>query len=177
MSTYQVAYNQTTRVALIQADGAGVPGGSVDIGSFEHPDPINPGSEVVFHAVRDLLYKRSAANAANNAMFPDNITDMHNVKIQLAAGIEPEELIVVTGLSFAEAEYTVADGGTVQLELNVEPISASDDEIDYVSSAPAVATVSATGLVTGVSAGTAVITASSSENENITATTTVTVTA
>lgn len=177
MTMYQVAFNKATGVALIQADNAAVPGGSVDIGSFEHPDPIYPGSEVVYHAVRDLLYKRSAANPAQAAMFPDNITDMANVKIQLADGIDSEDLIVVTRISFQDEEYTVADGETVQTQLNIEPISASNEGITYSSSATGVATVSNTGLVTGVSPGTAVITAQSGEDDDISATTNVTVTA
>lgn len=165
MSTYQVAYNPTTRVALIQADNAAVPGGSTDVGSFDHPDPIYPGSEVVFHGVRDLLYKRSATNPANPAMFPDNITDMQNVSIELAAGLEPEDLVIVTGLSFDPQAAEVVVAGTVQLNLVVEPVNASDEGVTYESSDEAVATVSATGLVTGVAEGVATITATAEDGE------------
>lgn len=56
-------------------------GALVVLGEFEHPDPVYPGSTVTYHAVRDLLYKRSAANPAQTAMFPDNITDMSKITI------------------------------------------------------------------------------------------------
>ena len=176
MTMYQVAYNQTTRIALIQANAAAVPGGSVNVGSFEHPDPIYASSEVVFHAVRDLLYKVSAADASEAAMFPDNITDMHNVTIELDDGIEPADLIVVTNMAFNLDEVTVEEAATVQLNLTVEPANATDEGVTYESSNVAVATVDENGLVTGVAAGEAIITATG-ENEEITATCTVTVTA
>lgn len=177
MTTYQVAYDPTSRVALVQADAATVPEDSVNVGSFEHPDPIYPGSEVVFHAVRDLLYKRSAANPANNAMFPENITDMQNVDILLDSGIEPADLIAVTKITFAAADYTVAVDGTVQLQLNIEPANATDEGITYSSSDAGVATVSETGLVTGVAEGAATILAQSSEDEDVFAEVVVNVTA
>lgn len=176
MSTYQVAYNPTTKVALIQADAAVVPGGSVDVGSFEHPDPIYPGSEVVFHEVRDLLYKRSAADPAEMAMFPENITDMANITISLDAGIEPEDLVVITALNFNPTEYTVAVAATVQTVLEVEPSNASNEGVTYSSDDEGVATVDENGLVTGVAAGECVITALD-ETEEVMAEATVTVTA
>lgn len=176
MTMYQVAYNPTTKVALIQADAAAVPGGSVDVGSFEHPDPIYPGSEVVFHEVRDLLYKRSAANPANTAMFPENITDMANITISLDAGIEPEDLVVITALNFNPTEYTVEVAATVQLVLEVEPENASNEGVTYSSDDEGVATVDENGLVTGVAAGECTITALD-ETEEVMAEATVTVTA
>lgn len=88
MPKYQVAYNATSRVATIQPDNAALPGGSIDVGSFDHNEEIDPldaaVNHVLFHHVRDIMYKRSHANPANEAMFPNNITDMHNIRIALA---------------------------------------------------------------------------------------------
>jgi uncharacterized protein YjdB len=50
---------------------------------------------------------------------------------------------------------------TVQLSITKTPSNASNGAVTYVSSAPGVATVSPTGLVTRVSNGAAVITATS----------------
>lgn len=85
MATYQLAWNPTTKVALIQADNAAVPGGSTDIGSFTHADvePAATGkpenyefdvNHVIYQHVRDLLYKQGWE-------------DMQRVKIQLAGGV------------------------------------------------------------------------------------------
>jgi uncharacterized protein YjdB len=173
---YQVSYNQTTRVALVQTDGAAVPGGSVDIGSFEHPDDTAPSSKVIFHNIRDMLYKRSAADASQMAMHPDNIMDMQNVSIQYGAGLEAADFVVISAMTFTNAEPTVAVLGTLQLNLDIEPANATDEGVTYESSDTGIATVSASGLVTGVAAGTATITATD-DNGEVTAEIEVTVTA
>lgn len=155
MTMYQVSYNPTTKVALVQTDGAAVPNGSTDVGSFEHPDPIYPESEVVFHEVRDLLYKRKPN--ATPGFWPDNITDMHNVKIQLAPGLVVDP-VAVESVSLAPAEAEVGEGATVQLTPTVLPANATNKNVTYLSSATGTATVNGTGLVTGVAAGVATIT-------------------
>lgn len=105
MATYQAAYNPDSREVLIQEDDAAVPAGAVDIGSFEHPDSVYPDSRVIYHAVRDLLYKRSHADPAEPAMFPENITDMHNIRIMLEEGLFPGyDVVPVDGLNPPEEE-------------------------------------------------------------------------
>ena len=69
---------------------------------------------------------------------------------------------------------SVAVGQTVQMVSLVS--GTTNTNVTYTSSAPAVATVSATGLVTGVAAGTAVITATSVANPNVRDASTITVT-
>ena len=160
MPTYQVAYNGTTRVATVQANGDALPGGSVNVGSFVH-DPVNdpletPENHVIWHHVRDLLYKRSAANPANAAMFPDNITDVDRVQII-------RDLVFVALVSIeigGNATLTIA-APTHQIVVTPTPGGASNIAATYVSSDPAVATVNASGLVTRVGNGTTVITATS----------------
>ena len=66
-------------------------------------------------------------------------------------------------------------GSTVQLSARVLPWNVSDDSVIWSSGNPNVATVDGNGLVTGVSGGTAVITAASKLDSGVKATCTVTV--
>ena len=85
MAQYQIAYNGTTKTATVQALNDALPEDSINIGQFEHvgeDDPLGPDlNHVLFHHVRDALYKRSAADPSNTAMFPKNITDLQNITI------------------------------------------------------------------------------------------------
>ena len=105
MATYQATYNPDSREVLIQEDDAAVPAGTVDIGSFDLPDVVYPDSKVIYHAVRDLLYQRSHADPTQEAMFPDNITDMHNIVIVYDDGLFPDyDVVPVDGLNPPEEE-------------------------------------------------------------------------
>ena len=66
-------------------------------------------------------------------------------------------------------------GGTVQLTVDVQVQNGASQAVDWSSSAPNVATVSTSGLVTGVSAGQATITATSTANRSKTGTASITV--
>lgn len=70
---------------------------------------------------------------------------------------------------------TIARGATETLVATLTPYDVTEDDITWTSSATGKATVSNAGVVTGVAAGTAVITATT-EN-NLSASCTVTVTA
>lgn len=80
---------------------------------------------------------------------------------------------VPTGISLSASTATVEAGKRLQLTATVTPDTAADKSVTWTTSAPAVATVSK-GVVTGVAAGTATITASTVNG--LTATCTVTVT-
>lgn len=67
----------------------------------------------------------------------------------------------LTGIDVTPATMARVVGTTGQLATAAVPSGATLPARTYVSSAPAVATVSATGLVTGVAAGTATITVTS----------------
>ncbi len=185
MATYQIAYHKNTKKAVIQFNGDALPaaeGGQayINIGTFVHADveaAVNDlefdVNHVLFHHVRDALYKRSAANASNTAMFPDNITDMAGITIT-------NDTTYVALVSFVLAPdpvtLTVASP-TQQLTVTPTPGGASNPAIaSWVSSDPTKATVSATGLVTRVANGTTTITATS-EDGALTATLLITTTA
>jgi uncharacterized protein YjdB len=87
------------------------------------------------------------------------------VKITVKAKVEG---ITIQGGS----TQTVQVKKTLQLKASITPSNASQ-EVTWSSSKPAVATVDVNGLVTGVTAGTTVITATSKENPSIKATCTV----
>lgn len=174
MSTFQIAYNATTKTATVQADGDVLPDGSIDIGSFDHDEETDPLGEdvnhVFFHHVRDALYKRSVANPANVGFWPDNITDMASITIVI------DTVLAVTGVTMTPATVEVEEGATTQLTVVIAPEEATDQGVTYVSSDPTKATVSATGLVTGVAAGETTITVTTDDG-SFTDTTVVTVVA
>lgn len=82
--------------------------------------------------------------------------------------------VAVTGVMLAPATTTVKVGKTQTLTANVAPANATTKDVTWVSSDITVATVDATGVVTGVKAGTATITVSTTDG-NFTATCAVTV--
>jgi|GEM_PF-489879 len=66
--------------------------------------------------------------------------------------------VSVTGVTLAPATVSVATGGTATVTATVTPANASNKSVTWTSSNPAVATVSASGVITGVTAGSATIT-------------------
>ena len=83
--------------------------------------------------------------------------------------------IPVTGVSVTPASATVAAGGSTTITATVAPANATNQTVSWSSSNPAVATVNASGVVTGVTAGSATITATT-QNGGFTATSAITVT-
>lgn len=84
----------------------------------------------------------------------------------------------VTGVTLAPATVTLSLTGTTtqQLTPTIAPATASNQAVTYISSAPGVATVSASGLVTAVAVGTATITVTTTDGSH-TATSAITVNA
>ena len=169
MPRYQVAYHKNTKHAQVQPYGDALPaneGGQayVNIGDFYHDaSQDNLGDNLtetrfgenhaLFHHVRDILYKRSAANPAVTAMFPNNITDIDRVMITW----DMVKNNVSISTTPATQTLTVA-APTIQLVTAFTPSDSTNQNLTYVSSDPTKATVSATGLVTRVANGTTTIT-------------------
>lgn len=84
--------------------------------------------------------------------------------------------VAVTGVSVSPTTASVTAGLTQQLTATIAPANATNTNVTWTSSNAAVATVSATGLVTAVAAGTATITVKTTDGAK-TATSTITVTA
>jgi len=71
--------------------------------------------------------------------------------------------IPVTSISVSPTGLSIDEGQTGQLNATITPTNASDQNVSWASSDEAVATVNANGVVTGVSEGSAVITATSED--------------
>lgn len=95
MPTLKVGFNKTTNVATVLDTRDSIPGGSVEVGTFVHPDATYPDSLVIFHGVRDLLYKRSAKDPSKEGFWPNNIVDMQSISIDMKA---TPRLTIVTKL-------------------------------------------------------------------------------
>lgn len=154
MPMLQVAFKQAIpKIALVQADNAAIPGGYVDAGSFDHPDPVYPGSTVLYHGVRDLLYKRAEL-------------DMGIVSIQLAAGVVASYVTQID-VPWGNRDLRLDDPlyGMDRLNARAWPPHAADTSLTYASSDPSVISVSEDGTITAHKAGavTLTITAPGSE--------------
>ncbi|MBI6975138.1 Ig domain-containing protein [Pseudomonas lactis] len=82
----------------------------------------------------------------------------------------------VTGVTVAPGTASIAVAATRQLTATVAPAGASQ-AVTWTSATPSVATVNSSGLVTGVAAGTSIITATSVADGTKTSTSTITVSA
>lgn len=67
-------------------------------------------------------------------------------------------VIVPTGVTVNPTTASISIGGTRQITATVAPTNSTNKSVTWSTSAPAVATVSATGLITAVAAGSATIT-------------------
>lgn len=85
--------------------------------------------------------------------------------------------IPVTGISVSPTSTSVGVGGTVDLTATITPNNATDKAVTWTSSDETKATVSSSGVVTGVAAGDVTITATAHGDNTKTATCTITVTA
>ena len=90
--------------------------------------------------------------------------------------VDTDDSVPATGVTVTPATTSVVVSATRQLTGTVLPADATDKSGTWTTSDATKATVSSTGLVTGVAAGTATITFKSNDG-NFTGTTTVTVTA
>ena len=87
----------------------------------------------------------------------------------------PPSNILVNKISLNQTSTTLNVGETLQLTATVSPTNATDKSVSWTSSNTNVATVSNTGLVTAVAAGTATITCKAHDGSGVTATCSVTV--
>ena len=87
--------------------------------------------------------------------------------------------VAVTNINITQTNLSLVEGSTGTLTVVVDPNNATNQGINWASNNPAVATVNASGIVTAVAEGEAIITATSQENATLfdTATIMVTITA
>ena len=77
---------------------------------------------------------------------------------------------LVSSIAFTPAAYSVYNGKTVALSATVLPETASNKNLSWESSNTAIAKVSASGVVTGVSKGTVTITATAKDGSGVSGT-------
>jgi hypothetical protein len=113
---------------------------------------------------RSGLVTAKAAGTAVITVTTEDGSKTDKVTVTVAASAVP-----VTGLSFTPDSGSISVGGSIKLNLEIAPVGATSD-ITWESGATGVATVK-DGVVTGVSAGTATITATAdSQTASFTAT-------
>ena len=99
------------------------------------------------------------------------------IKLDAYTHIIPPNIIPVNEITLNPTSATLNVGETLQLTATVSPTNATDKSVSWTSSNTNVATVSNTGLVTAVAAGTATITCTANDGSGVTATCSVTVVA
>ena len=166
---YRINWHPSSRRILLESNANAAPaaigGAYTNLGTFEHDneDEESTGlngmqgladNHVLFHHVQDALYKQG-------------VQDMQSVKIYVNR---------TRSISIGSGTLTVAVGAnSAPLNVTVTPSGSTDKEVVYTSSNTAVATVNSKGVVHGVKAGNAVITAKLKSDATITATRNVTV--
>lgn len=88
MTTYTVGLSPDKSTVHI-ADAGVLPAGYTSLGTFDHDAVSDPEDELglhapghtMFHHVQEILGRKSWANPALAATFPDNITDMASIDI------------------------------------------------------------------------------------------------
>ena len=83
--------------------------------------------------------------------------------------------VAVTGITLNQTSATIGTGKTLTLTYTITPENATDKSVSWISSAPNVAAVSSTGVVSALSAGSATITVKANGGTGIAATCSVTV--
>ena len=101
------------------------------------------------------------------------ITATKNIAVSAPKG--PSTPTKVTEIKIGPENATIEIGQTEQFAAAISPSDAENKEVEWSSSDTTVATVDATGLVTGVSKGTATITATAKDGSGVKASTTITV--
>lgn len=84
------------------------------------------------------------------------------------------EVVAVTGVAIQDSNRFIVENETVQLSASISPANATNKVLTWESSDSGIATVNGTGLVTGISEGTAIITVRTDDG-NFTDTVTITV--
>jgi hypothetical protein len=119
------------------------------------------------------------ANAAATTVRLVNGTNAFDYSIPAASAVtfnwSTGPPVAVTGVSVSPTSATVAVNNSTQLNATFAPANASNTSVTWTSSNPAVASVSSSGLVSGIAAGTTTITVKTVDGNKI-ATSAITVT-
>jgi uncharacterized protein YjdB len=139
MAIKKVAWDAVTHVATVLLEAGALPSGSVEAGTYEHPDPTdatsrNQYSHVTYQHVRDILFTFA------------NIQDMSMVIIV------DDTPVPATSITVLPNPVVIPVASEVQLVPTVVPAEA-DPRVTYQSDNSMVAEVDAKGMVYGRSIG------------------------
>ena len=98
---------------------------------------------------------------ANITITTSNRSKSYTITIIVSKGLAQEGSIV-TDLQLSKANVTIVEGGSEKIVATISPDNAKDKTITWSSSDPKIATVNKSGVIYGKSAGTALITATTS---------------
>lgn len=105
----------------------------------------------------------------------DGLCDVCNLNLNNAGPVDPDvPTVEVESVTVSPASLTIQQGDSVRLTATIAPANATNKRVAYSSSNTAVASVGTSGVVTGNTPGTAVITVMASNNRSATVTVTVT---
>ena len=136
---------------------------------------------------KDVVFSSSNTNVAvvsntglvtaiNNGTATITVTSKENPSIMAKCLVKVGAPVLVTDVTVQPAELNLKTDGTYQLSVSVLPSNADERGVTFESSNTAVATVSASGLITAKGPGTATITVTAKDSSGKKATCTVTVT-
>ena len=169
---YRINYHAASKTVRLESGSGAAPaaisgGGYTSLGTFRHDNEAEVSTLIagmqgladnhaLYHQVQEALYKVGVQDMAAQTIYVDG----------------------TRAISIGTGTLTVAVGAdSAALAVTPTPSTAGDKDVTYTSSDVTKATVNASGVVHGVAAGSAVITATLKSNESITATRNVTVTA
>ena len=136
---------------------------------------------------KDVVFSSSNTNVAvvsntglvtaiNNGTATITVTSKENPSIMAKCLVKVGAPVLVTDVTVQPAELNLKTDGTYQLSVSVLPSNADERGVTFESSNTAVATVSASGLITAKGPGSATITVTAKDSSGKKATCTVTVT-
>ena len=137
---------------------------------LQSPGSLPNGQKLRVEALKALNYLTVVSMTINSTSHADTLESFFTACATEAAKFKR---VAVTGVTLA-GTMSGTVGNTTQFTATVAPAGATDKFLTWTSSAPTVATVDQTGLVTRVSAGTAVITATPRDDASKAATRSVT---
>lgn len=157
----------TPYTAKLEADGTAPITWSVSAGSL--PDGLNLNKDTgEISGTPSAEVTSTFTVTANNTYGSDSR--------ELTLKIEEPAFIPVTGLELSKNSLTLQEKGSDILTVTVKPADATNQDVTWESSNTSIATVSADGTVTAISAGTATITVTAKDGSGVSASCTLTVT-
>ena len=184
MSDPQLFYNELTSIILngcvnleeIYADNQHV---SVQLSGSNYKNPLNfigPNGQSIPVTINGVQYSQNddlpnnlGANLQFSFNHPAGITgDPFSGTITLSGYTPPPTIVAVTGVTVSPSNLSLTVGeGTITLTATIAPDNATNQNVKWKSSDESIALVNSTGVVAPVSAGNAVITATTEDGDKI----------